>query len=351
MSTKQNVQEYIAERFKPSDIEEMSATRGTGALVLLPTTMGEAMEFAKLMAVTTAVPPHLRGKPGDCLAITMQAMRWTMDPFAVASKSYFVNDRLAYESQLVNAVIYSHAPLEGRLNIEYEGEGADLVCRVTGKIKDDPNPHTVVQEAKTITTKNSPLWKQAPRQQLAYYTTREWARLYAPDVLMGVYTPDEVDADWRYQGAGRAKDVTPRPRRSDFKDAEGDPVDPDKPLRQHYAEKAADREEEAMDAQYAATVSDREPAGAPEPPQDAQESGPATDAAESEDAATAPAQAREMGEFEADMRAFIAECRSPSEVSNLMLRQEPDLAQQSVAVQRTLENVAAMRRAELGGGK
>lgn len=215
------IQDKIAEKFDPGAVQDMTASSG-GVVALIPDSFGQLMEFSKLMATTNAVPPHLRGKPGDCLAVAMQAMRWGMDPFAVASKSYFVNDRMAYESQLVNAVLYARAPLDGRLQIEFEGEGEALVCRVTGKLLDDPNPHTVVQEIKTITTRNSPLWKQAPRQQMGYFTTRMWARLYAPDALLGIYTPEELER--QHLGPDHAKDVTPRPQRGDYGAAGAQPV-------------------------------------------------------------------------------------------------------------------------------
>ncbi|WP_108661069.1 hypothetical protein [Acuticoccus kandeliae] len=42
--------------------------------------MAEAMEYAKLMSVSQqAVPQHLRGQPGVCLAIVDQALRWRLD--------------------------------------------------------------------------------------------------------------------------------------------------------------------------------------------------------------------------------------------------------------------------------
>lgn len=152
------------------------------------------MELAKLMADCNFVPPHLRKKPGDCLAIVMQAARWGMDPFAVANKTFFVNDRIAYEAQLINAVVNSSGLLKGRLRPEWDGEGDALSCTVTGNIRGEEAPLKRKVEIKTITTKNSPLWKQDPSQQLAYYAQRAWARLYTPEVILGVYTPDEVEA-------------------------------------------------------------------------------------------------------------------------------------------------------------
>lgn len=165
---------------------------GAPRAMFLPANMGEAMELAKLMAAGNFVPPHLRGKPGDCLAVVMQATRWALDPFAVGNKTYFVNDRMAYEAQLVTAVINSSHVLDGRLHPEWEGEGNELVCTITGKVKGDPEPKRRRVPIKNITTRNSPLWKQDPEQQLAYYAMRAWVRLHAPEVLLGVYTPDEL---------------------------------------------------------------------------------------------------------------------------------------------------------------
>ena len=41
--------------------------------------------------------------------------------------------------------------------------------------------------------RNSTLWASDPRQQLAYLAVKRWARLYCPDVILGVYTADEID--------------------------------------------------------------------------------------------------------------------------------------------------------------
>lgn len=188
-------------------VQSVTADEGVSRAVFLPASMGEAMELAKLMANGNFVPAHLRNKPGDCLAVIMQSARWGMDPFAVANKTYFVNDRMAYEAQLVNAVLNSSGALAGRLDYEWSGQGDNLMCRVKGRLKADPRDKYLDQELKTITVRNSPLWKQSPKTQLGYYTARAWARLYAPEVLLGVYTPDELENI----GPDNARPVGPTP--------------------------------------------------------------------------------------------------------------------------------------------
>lgn len=192
----------------PTKTETAATVMGGGVqmLTIMPQNFGEVMAFAEKMAESNFVPAHLRRKPGDCMAVCLQALRWGMDPFSVAQKTYFTKDGSppAYEAQLINAVVYARAPLDGRLDIKWEGKWPERICTVTGHIRGDKEPKVRRVNAAGITTRNSPLWKTDPDQQLAYYSTRAWARLFTPDVLMGVYTPD--DEDWK---AERATDITP----------------------------------------------------------------------------------------------------------------------------------------------
>jgi len=193
-------------------IESSSGDAGAPRALFLPTGFGEAMELAKLMAAGLAVPPHLRGKPADCLAVLMQSARWGLDPFAVASKSYFVNDRMAYEAQLVISVLNTSGVLKGRLDFQWDKTDIDLVCTVTGTLKSDPQrPKAIEQGMASIKVKNSPLWAAAPRQQLGYYAARMWARLYAPEVLLGVYTVDEIQ-EMGIENARQVQEQQPRRR-------------------------------------------------------------------------------------------------------------------------------------------
>lgn len=155
----------------------------------------EVMEFSKLMSLSQqAVPPAFRNNPGLCLAVTFQAVEWRMSPFQVANKAYVVNDRLAFESQLIHAVIEARAPLKGRLRCDYIGEGADLQCKVYGTFEGEEEPHEYTSpKFSAITTKNSPLWKTDPQQQLFYFSSRSWARKWAPDVLLGIYSREEIE--------------------------------------------------------------------------------------------------------------------------------------------------------------
>ncbi|HCI6916250.1 TPA: recombinase RecT [Klebsiella quasipneumoniae subsp. similipneumoniae] len=192
------------------------ATVGTAAAIFSPEGMDRLVRFATLMADSKAtVPAHLAGKPADCLAVTMQAAQWGMNPFAVAQKTHVVNGTLGYEAQLVNAVVSSSNLLATRLNYKWDGDWSkvsgktdkspSLTVTVWATLKGESEPRTMTISMAQAGVRNSPLWEQDPRQQLAYLCVKRWARLHAPDVLLGVYTPDELQ-----ETAPRVeRDITP----------------------------------------------------------------------------------------------------------------------------------------------
>ena len=188
----------------------------TSSLVLDGDSMEKMSNFALMMSKSKiTVPKHLQGNEGDCFAIVMQAMQWGMNPFAVAQKTHLVNGVLGYEAQLVNAVINSRAPITTRLNYEWFGDWSkvngktsnsdDVGVIVSATMQGESEPRTLsVSMAQVGNVRNSPLWVNDPRQQLAYLATKRWSRLYCPDVILGVYTSDE------FEEASEPKDVTPK---------------------------------------------------------------------------------------------------------------------------------------------
>ncbi len=187
-----------------------------------PEKLAALSQFAAQMAESrVSIPQHLVGKPADCLAVAMQAAEWGMNPFSVAQKTHLINGALGYEAQLVNAVITSMAPTTGRLNFEWFGPWEKIVGKfktLTGKsgkpyqvpgwsqadeagcgvrvwatLRGETEPRVLELLLQQATVRNSTLWASDPKQQLAYLATKRWARLYTPDVILGVYTPDELE--------------------------------------------------------------------------------------------------------------------------------------------------------------
>lgn len=187
-------------------MDSVGMTNGATGAKIAPQNLAEVVKFAEVMCrADIALPKHLRGNAGACMAVSLQALDWQMNPFAVASKSYSVNGTIAYEAQLIAAVVNTRSGIKGRLRYSFEGTGNAMTCTVTGTLDGEEYSYTSPPVG-SITTKNSPLWKTDPQQQLGYYSARSWARRYTPEVLLGVYDRDEAE---EFRGPDNAKDVTP----------------------------------------------------------------------------------------------------------------------------------------------
>ncbi|EMN5248815.1 recombinase RecT [Enterobacter roggenkampii] len=213
-----------------------TAIAGTAATIFSPEGLNQLMKFAEVMAQSrVTVPAHLAGKPADCMAVAMQAAQWGMNPFAVAQKTHVVSGTLGYEAQLVNAVISTMSPTKDRINYEWFGPWERVIgkfvektsqkgntyiapawtlkdeegcgVRVWATMKGEDHPRVLELMLSQAQVRNSTLWASDPKQQLAYLATKRWSRLHCPDVIMGVYTPDELQ-----ETAPRVeRDITPTP--------------------------------------------------------------------------------------------------------------------------------------------
>lgn len=194
----------------------------TTAAIFSPDILDQLIRLAEIMANSrVTVPAHLAGNASDCLAVAMQARQWQMNPFAVAQKTFTVSGVLGYEAQLVNAVITTMAPTRDRLHYEWFGPWENVIGKFTEKtsgkgnkyvapdwtlndesgcgvrvwatMKNETEPRVLELLLPQAQVRNSTLWASDPKQQLAYLAVKRWARLHCPDVILGVYTPDELE--------------------------------------------------------------------------------------------------------------------------------------------------------------
>lgn len=193
-----------------------AASTGTRMNALVPNNIAEALQLADIMAKASLMPDHLRNKPGDCLLVVMQAQRWGMDAVSVAQSTSVVHGKLCYEGKLVAAALYSMGAIEGRLKYEFSGTGENRTVKITGRPRGSGVEQVVEGTVGNWKTGNEQ-WKKIPDDMLVYRGTRQWARRYAPEALLGVYTPDEFE------------DTQPEPTRAHVID-----VKPERPERQPY---------------------------------------------------------------------------------------------------------------------
>jgi hypothetical protein len=152
----------------------------------------------------------------NCFMVVNQSVRWGMDPFAVAQCVSVVHGKLCYEGKLIAAVI--SAKLGYDLEYEISGQNDAMKVVVTAALDGNPVLDSKGQPKKvegTVsewqTTGSGSPWKSPggkPRM-LRYRGAREWCRVHAPALMLGVYSDDEMEilADNDRRGYG-ARDVT-----------------------------------------------------------------------------------------------------------------------------------------------
>lgn len=174
------------------------------------------LRVATRMAASTIIPDHLRiagdfeATVGNCLLVINQARNWGMDPFAVAQCMSIVHGKPCYEGKLIAAAIETKLGI--RLNYEWFGEpGSDgygiriwdidqVNHRIEGTVGDWKTKDKEGRVKANWATPN------AQYRQLKYRGDREWARLWAPSLMLGVYSDDEME-DLREDA--RARRATP----------------------------------------------------------------------------------------------------------------------------------------------
>jgi hypothetical protein len=158
-----------------------------------------------------AVPNHCRQQPGVCFALCLKAREWGFPIMSVLDQSYVVGDRIGYQSQIIHAVVEKNAPIKNRLRYEITGTGDDRRCKVWATFRGEDKPHEYTSETlgKMLQHRpskkqrdgdtgpaskgGSPLWESNPEVQMFYSASRQWARLFCPEVILGAYTIDELE--------------------------------------------------------------------------------------------------------------------------------------------------------------
>ena len=229
----------------------------TAPMPLVPSSMDQAIRLADLMSRGKLVPSHFHNQPGDCLMVIEQAMRWGMSPFAVAQATSVIQGQLMFQGKLVAAALHSSGAMRGRLSYDYTGAGDDRAVTISGTLTGEDKPREVTVRFKDARTTNG-MWTKQPDQQLAYHGARVWARRFAPEVMLGVYAPEE----WETPPAAPAAPAISDGKTIDGKAEEVAAPLPEAPRKKTWGERL-DEQQAALDSAHdasavAASVTDPE---------------------------------------------------------------------------------------------
>lgn len=157
--------------------------------------LGQRM--ANVFAESSIVPQQYRKNLPNCMIALDMAMRLKTSPMMVMQNLYIVNGSPAWSSQYIVATINASRKYKTELQYDMQGQGDTLSCYAWAM---DHNDHKV--QGPTITmkmakdagwyNKNGSKWKTMPEVMIRYRAASFFGRLNCPDMIMGIYSTDEV---------------------------------------------------------------------------------------------------------------------------------------------------------------
>lgn len=185
-----------------------------------------AQRIGKMLSTSSMVPDTYKGDGniGNCVIALEMANRIGMNVVSVMQNLYIVHGRPAWSSQFLIACINASGKFSPLRYLLDGQEGQDSWgCRAWAT---DRSGEKLVGPLVTIGMaklegwygKNGSKWKTMPELMLRYRAATLFARLYSPELTMGIMTADEVE-DVRDMVPTAAKpadviDVKPAPGKS-----------------------------------------------------------------------------------------------------------------------------------------
>ena len=165
---------------------------------------------AKMFSASSLVPKDFQGNIANCAIGINIAKRLGADPFMVLQNIDIIHGRPSFRATFLIAMVNAAGRFDP-LQFKMDGtEGKpDRSCVAWTKSKPDgttlEGPKITLEMAKAEgwSTKNGSKWLTMPELMLRYRAAAFFARLYAPDITLGMMTAEEaIDTTER--------DVTPR---------------------------------------------------------------------------------------------------------------------------------------------
>lgn len=173
------------------------------ATLLNPGLFGQLKTMAKMLSESHLVPKHFQNRPYDCFIALHMAHRLGADPVLVLQNLYIVHGTPGWSAKFIIAQANLSGVFKGRIKFRYSGEESPDVQKstlsVTAYAEMNDGSGDVVEATASMEMARSEGWtsnakyKGLQRQMLSYRAATLLVRLYAPEVLMGVQTTDEIE--------------------------------------------------------------------------------------------------------------------------------------------------------------
>jgi len=162
-----------------------------------PAQFEHAQRVAKMLSSSDLVPDVYRGNIQNTLIALEAANRIGASPLMVMQNLYIVHGRPSWSSSFIIAAINSSKKFSP-LRFKVEGEGDAFGCIAwaleigTDERLQSPRVTLGMAKAEGWVAKKGSKWATMPELMLMYRAASFFGRLYAPEVLMGMHSMEEI---------------------------------------------------------------------------------------------------------------------------------------------------------------
>jgi hypothetical protein len=152
---------------------------------------------AKMLSMSDLVPAQFKNNIQNTMIALELANRTGSSPMAVMQNLYIVHGKPTWAAQFIIACLNSCGKFSP-LRFEMTGEGDDLACKAvaidlaTGETIEGPAVSIEMAKKEGWYQKPGSKWQSMPELMLRYRSATFFGRLYAPDILLGMSTSDEI---------------------------------------------------------------------------------------------------------------------------------------------------------------
>lgn len=154
---------------------------------------------AKLLSASSMIPKDFQGNMANCAIALNIAKRLGADPFMTIQNVDIIHGRPSFRATFLIAMVNASGRFEP-LQFDMQGtEGKpDRSCVAWAKSKSDgsklegPKITLEIAKAEGWSTKSGSKWITMPELMLRYRAAAFFARLYAPDITLGMMTVEEA---------------------------------------------------------------------------------------------------------------------------------------------------------------
>ena len=169
-----------------------------GSLFLDIKRFEHAQRVAQMLVTSTMIPEHFQNNLGNCLIALNLAERFMADPFMVMQNVYIVHGKPGLEAKLVIALVNQcgkFSPLQYRFTRNADGKATACTAYATHKETEEVLEQTVtwkMVQAEGWHSKKGSKWLTMPELMFQYRSAAFFARVYCPEVILGMQTVDEI---------------------------------------------------------------------------------------------------------------------------------------------------------------